>query len=170
MKKIIVILVSLVVRACATYSKDECLSNDWQQIGYSDGVRGRYADDLQTHQTTCRDHGVDINEDAYLQGHKQGVKLYCTEGNAYSLGSKGKSYNDVCPYNSRNSFLASYKFGQEMYLRDSLDKINRNIDSNYAQLEYINKQIEMLNSKLKKRGSTNNIISRKELRNAWSTF
>ena len=47
---------------CATMSGDECLTSDWNAIGYEDGARGYTADRIGKHRKACAKHGVSRSE------------------------------------------------------------------------------------------------------------
>lgn len=82
---------------CATLSKQECMTGNWQTIGYTDGVAGYYADRLASHAKACAKAGVAPDYQAWELGRQQGLKQYCTPANAYALGQRGRQLNGVCP-------------------------------------------------------------------------
>ncbi len=85
--------------ACATasLSKEQCLSGNWEAIGYNDGVAGRYPDYINRHQEACAELGVIPDFQAWQHGRKQGLPHYCTETNARRRGQEGLGFNAVCP-------------------------------------------------------------------------
>lgn len=101
---------------CATLSKSECLTADWQIIGLEDGANGRPTSYIGNHRSACADYGVKPNLDAYLAGHKRGVDQYCTYQTGYNLGERGSSYNKVCPENQYAEFSSGYQKGRQAYV------------------------------------------------------
>lgn len=84
---------------CATLSKEECLTGNWQAIGFADGAAGRTPDYLNSHNKACSKVGVAADYRAWEQGRKEGLKQYCTETNAYQIGRRGTQISPVCPAN-----------------------------------------------------------------------
>ena len=82
---------------CATLSKQECLSGNWQAIGFTDGAAGRPADYLSSHNKACSKVGVATDYAAWEQGRQEGLKKYCTETHAYQIGRRGEQMTPVCP-------------------------------------------------------------------------
>lgn len=114
--KIATVLAALTVTGCATLDKKDCQQGNWGDIGRTDGSRGYIATErLSAHTEACAKHGVKINYEQYLLGHKDGLALFCTTENGYSSGSdfvtksySRDSYNDVCPTESKLAFLEGY--------------------------------------------------------------
>ncbi|PNK60384.1 DUF2799 domain-containing protein [Psychrobacter sp. FDAARGOS_221] len=92
------IIVSVpLLTSCATLSKEECLTGNWESIGYADGAAGRSSDHLNRHNKACAKVGVATNYQMWEKGRQQGLKQYCTATNAYQLGKRGSQLNAVCP-------------------------------------------------------------------------
>jgi len=105
-------VVFLLLGACATLDKQECLAGDWQSIGSHDGARGHRPDVFAgLHNQACAKHGVAVNEVEYERGHTLGLADYCQPGTAYRLGLRAETYNYLCPMELQESFLAAYADG-----------------------------------------------------------
>lgn len=93
----VMIMSSAWLSGCATLSKEECLTGNWQAIGFADGAAGRTPERLAAHNKACAKVGVAPNYQAWEQGRKTGLKQYCTTTNAYQIGRRGAQLNAVCP-------------------------------------------------------------------------
>ena len=81
---------------CATISAEDCPKVDWYQLGVTDGREGRPESRLHEHRRACRDAGVPPDERAWGSGRFEGLRGYCTLGNALSEGRAGNAYQGVC--------------------------------------------------------------------------
>ena len=99
--------VGLYISGCATLNKDECRTADWRAIGYEDGSRGYHPSRIGQHREACAEYGVRPDMDAYRSGHAEGVRVYCKPHTGYRLGLRGTSYNDICPADLEEHFLAA---------------------------------------------------------------
>jgi hypothetical protein len=104
------------VQGCATLSKEECLSADWQTIGYEDGARGRPAQRIGKHREACAQHGIAPDREAYMAGHRQGIRQYCTPARGFDLGQSGKRCTGICPPEVEADFRAAHAEGRAVYL------------------------------------------------------
>jgi hypothetical protein len=127
---------------CATMNQAECLSADWRVIGMEDGSNGHLPSYLGEHRTACATYGVSPDLDSYMDGHRIGVKQYCTAQNGFNEGQRGDSYNGVCPANLEIAFLPAYEHGYEHYL------INKEIRSAESSIRYKNNDIEDLKEEI----------------------
>ena len=48
-KSVCLVLLSVLMVGCATLNEDECVTADWYEIGYSDGVKGQPDSYLEKH-------------------------------------------------------------------------------------------------------------------------
>jgi hypothetical protein len=107
---------ALFLSGCASLSKEECISGNWQQIGYDDGAKGYDARSrLREHLKSCSEHGIRIDSDKYTTGHKNGLKKYCTPHNGRRVGEQGLHYAGVCPAELENNFLIQYDHGKKIH-------------------------------------------------------
>ncbi len=134
------------IGGCASMSRLDCLTVDWFDKGYEDGLRGstmerygRYADD-------CTKHGIAPNRQEYERGRNQGLSLYCTSNKGYRVGRAGRTYTHVCPPGSEPDFLHGFYAGQQVHLAEvrilevesaiaSLKRVNTNLESQVDKLE-----------------------------------
>ncbi|MDO5650624.1 MAG: DUF2799 domain-containing protein [Moraxella sp.] len=87
----------LLLASCAGMSKSECQHADWRAIGYSDGVAGMLPERFMAHNKACAKAGITPNRVLWELGRAEGLQHYCTDDNAYRLGTQGKQLKAVCP-------------------------------------------------------------------------
>ena len=109
----------LALGGCASMSKSQCLANDWETVGYRDGLSGAQSSAIMKHQNACVKHGVVPDRDAYLAGWREGVEQYCQPINGFSAGERGAGFSNVCPPHLQQSFHAAYQDGRQLYIAQS---------------------------------------------------
>ncbi len=118
-------------------SQGQCLSGDWQTLGYNDGVAGFLSSRLLAHYEACDRHGVVPDRDAYLAGFNQGLAIFCKPANGLAVGKRGGGYHHACPADLEPAFLAAYREGRRLYrvqrevsqLRRAIEHAERDIQS-----------------------------------------
>lgn len=127
----LVVLGSMILlSSCATLSKQECLVGDWQAIGYNDGVAGYQSERLASHAKACAKASVAPDYLAWEHGRQLGLKQYCTTSNAYNIGRRGRSLNNVCPITLVNTLQTANQEGLDYYALDSqLNKDKRLVET-----------------------------------------
>lgn len=134
---------------CGSMSADECLTVDWETIGFEDGSRGYTADRLGSHRKACAKHGVTADLGAYQRGHAQGLESFCQPGRGFSYGANGGRYNGVCPGHLEPEFVEAYNAGAKLYdLRSSLNAANSLIYSKESELDAAERRIIMAQAEL----------------------
>lgn len=142
------IITGFVFSGCASLSKEECATADWQAIGYADGSRGDTAARFNSHQKACAEHGYSANFANYKAGHQHGLEeVFCKPRSGYQLGLHGGNYQNVCPAYLEPEFLDAYHHGRDIYqqqhayneLTRQRTQLNNDItalDTRIAQLEH----------------------------------
>jgi hypothetical protein len=127
---------TLLLAGCASsLSESQCLANDWETIGYRDGLGGTQSSALMHHMDACMKHGVTPDRQAYLAGWNDGVEQYCQPGNAFSVGERGAGYANVCPPHLQHAFHAAYQDGRQLHLAQAeVNRIASAIDQRQARL------------------------------------
>ena len=115
--------------ACASNKLPSCPSSDWSEIGYEDGKRGNTQYSARSMRKACNELEVPFDEAAYNSGAERGAREYCTNVNAYKLGRAGRRYNEICPDDVEEDFLAEYQVGLNHH------KIDRDADDLREQLK-----------------------------------
>lgn len=129
--------ITLLVSACSTMNKNECLNADWRTIGYGDGARGYKASRIGQHRSACAEYGVRPNLNAYNSGRQQGLGQYCTPTTGYNRGLSGYRYNGVCSGQNERDFVEALNYGLAVYKEV---RILNNLKSKYRdEKKYIRK-------------------------------
>ena len=115
---------------CASISKDECISGNWSDIGYKDGVNGKSRGKLADYAKTCIKYGVEPNRDVYLTAFENGLVKYCTFEQGLKLGENGSSYNQVCSGDLANGFSQGYDEGRVVY---EINREHKRLISDYEE-------------------------------------
>lgn len=105
-----------VLGGCAGMSESQCLSYDWETVGYRDGLAGTQNTTLLRYQEACGKHGVTPDRGAYLAGWHEGVEQFCQPASGFAAGERGAGYGNVCPAHLRDAFYAAYQDGRQLYL------------------------------------------------------
>lgn len=126
-----VLLSAMVLSACGTLSKEECLTADWDAIGERDGAAG-YASTsrIAGHAKACAKAGVTPDQTLWRAGYERGLVRYCTPQNGLQVGESGGSYNNVCPVAKASRFLAAFDVGKRAHrARSDLDRAKRDVET-----------------------------------------
>lgn len=96
MRILLTSLALLILASCATLTESECQTDNWFEIGKSDGERGRSLDFIFEHAKACNEFGVAPKAEPWRAGRIEGLKTYCTPRNAYDVGQRGQKLSPVC--------------------------------------------------------------------------
>ena len=126
----------LLLSGCATMNKEECLTVDWQTVGFEDGAAGQPADRIARHRKACAKHGVTPDLVAYQAGRERGLREYCTPENGFRVGERGGDYGGFCPVDLAESFEAAWRDGRELYgLRSRVNEAASDVRNMAAEME-----------------------------------
>lgn len=128
--------------ACASMSKEECMTANWRNIGYEDGIAGRPEMTIQAHRKACAKIHITPDLPLYQQGHREGVRVYCKNTSAaYELGTQGGAYYKVCPADLEPKFLQAYRLGQELFnIQQKINDAESHISSLESSIENLEQQ------------------------------
>ena len=153
---------TLTLSGCATLSESQCLANDWQTVGYRDGMSGTQSSQLLKHQNACVKHGVVPDRNAYLAGWEEGGEQYCQPDNGFNAGERGTSYPTVCPDPLKDSFYEAYQDGRKLYLaHNEINNLSRSISQKEYRLKQVKAQVASTEARLV--DDTTPAIQRREL-------
>ena len=108
--------VLLILSACSSISKEECLAADWYSIGVEDGAKGYDMSRIGNYRKDCAEVGVAPDAEQYNQGRLVGLESFCTYDRGYSEGKRGASNRNVCPQgNLQADFMEGYNDGRYVY-------------------------------------------------------
>lgn len=137
---VLVIMLAGVMSGCATLNENECVTADWYQIGFSDGVKGVPESYLEKHRKACSKHGVRTDMSEWLTGRQEGLRRYCTPEKGYEEGLVNKKYHGVCTGRTGREFEQAYQRGNELYqqrqLVAQLESDLKGVEQNLADLDY----------------------------------
>lgn len=132
----------LTLGGCASLSESQCLANDWQTVGYSDGLNGKQSSHLLKHQNACVKHGVVPDRDAYIVGWHEGIEQYCQPANGFAAGERGHGYANVCPEHLQAVFFDAYTEGRQLYLAQAeINNLQRQIHQKERHLEQVEQDL-----------------------------
>lgn len=98
--------------ALPNMNRQQCQQQNWQQLGYQDGMNGQYLQQaIQDYRKVCGKFHVRMNADAYRRGWHTGAQLYCKKDHGYELGKQGKLYNNICPHSQIEAFNRAWNRG-----------------------------------------------------------
>lgn len=138
MKSLTWILCVFSVTGCASFlnqlegtywSKEECLAANWNTYGEQDGQAGVTVEKARAYyQARCaEEHQVSVDWNRYLQGHRRGVKQYCTREGGLRAGAAGVDYANLCSPDQEAQFLVGYRAGKRQFLRRSLHETEKEL-------------------------------------------
>jgi hypothetical protein len=134
--------ITLFLSNCANMSKSDCLTADWQTIGFEDGSFGKSESNISIHRKECSEYGVTPDLAAYRNGHFEGSKQFCTVSNGFYRGKNGKSYNRNCPQQFEAAFLVGFTDGQSLYaLKKVLQLHTQALENAYSKIESLDRKI-----------------------------
>ncbi|WDP86218.1 MAG: DUF2799 domain-containing protein [Desulfobacter sp.] len=109
------VLISFALMGCATMKKEECLTANWYEIGYEDGIKGYEPGRISDHRKACAEYGVGPDFTLYQQGRKNGLVEFCTPNKGFVLGRKGRAFKDICPEALKPGFIQGYRQGRQIH-------------------------------------------------------
>jgi hypothetical protein len=81
------------LQGCASISKSECLTANWEDVGVRDGANGRGEEYLIQHSKACAEVGVTPDRESWLKGRDRGLERFCVPQRAYSIGEYGGHFD-----------------------------------------------------------------------------
>jgi hypothetical protein len=130
-----VLLASL--SGCASLSKSECLSADWQDIGIRDGADGRPEEYLIRHAQACAKVEVTPDREKWLAGREQGLDRFCVPYRAYQLGEYGSGFDvGICRRYDQERLINAYERGLEV------NRLGAEVDSLQSEIHDIRAALE----------------------------
>jgi hypothetical protein len=128
----------LLLSNCANMNESDCITADWQLIGFEDGSFGKNETHISQHRKECAEHGVTPDLKAYRKGHFDGSERFCTANNGFSQGQQGKRYNSSCPEIFEAEFLKGFTDGQTLHrLKNQLNQRTDDLESTYKNIDWL---------------------------------
>lgn len=130
--------ITLLLSNCANMNESDCLTADWQLIGFEDGSFGKKETHISQHREECAEYGVTPDLTTYRKGHFAGSKTFCTTNNGFSRGRQGKNYNRNCPEQFEAEFLAGFTDGQTLHgLQKVLNQRTADLEDTYKNIDWL---------------------------------
>ena len=100
---------------CASLSKSECLSANWEDVGIRDGANGQPEEYLIQHSKACAKVNVVPDRGAWLHGREQGLDRFCVPYRAYQIGENGYGFDAaICRNYDQDRLISAYEQGREV--------------------------------------------------------
>ena len=115
MKTLFYLFLLSLVTGCSTLSAKDCEAMDWLAKGKAEGEQGHATQALAEYQKTCGAVGVTPNAVAFLKGHNQGLRSFCTYSGGLEFGKKGLPYEGVCPKGADKEFMTGFAQGETAF-------------------------------------------------------
>ncbi|MEO8837127.1 MAG: DUF2799 domain-containing protein [Herbaspirillum sp.] len=111
---------------CASMSKDECLTANWNEVGLRDGQNGEARGMFSSHVKACKEAGVIPDRNQYMAGYERGIVRFCVPSTGLEVGRRGRSYETgTCSLAQEPAFLAAYRRGYDVYrAQQEVDRVN----------------------------------------------
>lgn len=134
---------------CASLSKNECLSGNWEEIGVRDGAAGRPEEYLIQHTTACAKVNVVPDRGAWLHGRERGLDRFCVPHRAYSIGEYGGNFDvGICRNFDEGRLIEAYELGRDVHRISNdvaaIDKEIRDIRVTLENVDLAQKERERL--------------------------
>jgi hypothetical protein len=132
---------------CASMSGKDCQKTDWYQRGLAEGRGGASSSLIKEHAQICAKLQVVPDEAAWLLGHVEGVKSYCTANSGWNRGSLNESYRGACAGLDESTFLRYHSAGLQLYkarqdLRQANERRNKLVgDYNFTNKEDVKRRL-----------------------------
>lgn len=135
----------LLLAGCETVSKEQCIAGDWTGLGRADGAQGHPTSRIEDIAKDCGRHGITPDVPAYMAGWTEGVRLYCTPQNGFTVGRQGKDAAPVCPPQLAAGFARTHELGRRIWLaEDRLREVERRITTAELRLSLARADLDRL--------------------------
>ena len=149
-KLLIVALLAVLHAGCATMTQGECLSGNWERVGYNDGANGYPPSRLGNHEQACAAHGVGVDARTYLDARERGLEVYCTPYRGFTTAANGQNYAGVCPGYLEQGFLAGFSDGRFVYdAKRHLDEVSSDASSIEYRIRKANQDIDKTHKRMR---------------------
>ncbi len=113
---------SMMMVACSTFSREQCQKMDWSFEGYNRARDGDSAEPgIGYYKKECdQEHGIKVNEQLYNEGYQRGLNAFCTKEGGFSYARHGGHYRGTCPKEKESEFLSRFTEGRLIFLEDRL--------------------------------------------------
>jgi hypothetical protein len=116
---------------CASISKSECLSANWEDVGVRDGANGRGEEYLIQHSKACAEVGVTPDRENWLKGRDRGLERFCVPQRAYQIGEYGGNFDvGICRGFDEDRLARAYDRGRDVHrISQDISSLNGEINT-----------------------------------------
>jgi hypothetical protein len=116
---------------CASISKSECLSANWEDVGVRDGANGRGEEYLIQHSKACAEVNVTPDRESWLKGRDRGLERFCVPQRAYQIGEYGGNFDvGICRGFDEDRLARAYDRGRDVHrISQDISSLNGEINS-----------------------------------------
>ncbi len=145
----------ILIQGCSSMSQQECAISDWHAVGFEDGARGMPSENVGQYRKACSRHGVVPDLAAYRAGREEGLLEFCRPQRGFDLGSRGGSYNGVCPAQLNAAFTDAFNTGKRLYeLRTAVQNTSRLMEQKKREIAALTEQEKEIETALVGREAT----------------
>lgn len=114
-------LLFLLFTSCENFKKIDCRGENWEYLGYRDGLSGKAQESGLIVKNTCEQRSYEVSLKEYKTGWLQGIEKYCSAKSAFKLGLANSYANERnCPVEMQPKFEKNYNNGLDL-----LETINK---------------------------------------------
>lgn len=94
--KHISLLILVILSACSTMNREDCLSTNWHEKGVEDGAEGQ--EKFLQYKRACAEEGISVlsSSGEYQKGFREGLRNWCTFKNGFQEGLSGRNSTAHC--------------------------------------------------------------------------
>ncbi len=131
------LLMLATLSGCASISKSECLSANWEDVGVRDGANGRGEEYLIQHSKACAEVNVTPDRESWLKGRDRGLERFCVPQRAYQVGEYGGNFDiGICRGFDEDRLAHAFERGRDVHrIAEDINSLNNEIQSLRNQLE-----------------------------------
>ena len=150
MKIMNLIVMTVLVVGCSTFSKKQCQNFNWKTEGYQMAIEGlTEVETLELFRNKCElKHEVSADKEALKKGFAEGIQVFCRPSLARRFGSKGGYYRGSCPKELEDSFYKEYAKGVNSYLYSQVTLLQSEVSSMRATLSSLRSENRALRNEL----------------------
>jgi hypothetical protein len=128
---------TLFLSGCASMSKSECMSANWEDVGIRDGAAGRPEEYLIEHSKACAEVQVTPDRNAWLKGREHGLERFCVPYRAYQVGESGGGFDTgMCAGFDQERLQNAFERGRDVNrMQSELSSLDSQIQDIRARLE-----------------------------------
>lgn len=129
---VVSMLVALAMSSgCASLSRSECLSANWEDVGVRDGANGRGEEYLIQHSKACAEVNVTPDRESWLKGRDRGLERFCVPQRAYQIGEYGGNFDvGICRGFDEDRLARAYDRGRDVHrISEDISSLNGEINS-----------------------------------------